>query len=299
MSDHTKVFNYQLDGLSFTVTVYEEGGEFFADITVDEGEMDVNAIYFGDSDYSGDSASLNGPLNLNGVRLEGEEVQWDQAIELSDPGLGPDADDKETYLTEGETLEGIQLDITSLDDIDVLGIRATSTSTDEGSIKAVSDDPEEPEPEDPLHEKVFFGEEFSDTGFPLSGTFILDEEPDPNTYNNLALPEGTEPTFENYVNYFLSDEIGGDLSTVESVVFYGTDDDGNPEEQFRLDAPEGGFESADALLMAYDDLLFPPEDDSVSGEDLLSALTLDPSLEGDALFDEPTVDEPEPEVEEI
>ena len=288
MPEQSKVFNYEADGLFYTVPLYEENGVFLADITVEEGAMDVNAIYFGDDNFSGSSASLSGPLNMNGSRLDGDRVQWDEAVALSDPGLGPEGEDKETYLSEGDTLT-LSLDIDSLDDIDIFGVRATSTTTDAGSIKAVSDDPDEvEEPEDPSYDKVFFGSEFSDEGAPLGGTFILAQEPDPNTYNNLALPEGVEPSFENYVNFFLSDEVGGNLAEIESVVFYGTNDQGDPEELFRLDAPEGGFESADALLAAYDDAIgegeeiLPAPDAADGGEDLMAALALDEDSTEDA-----------------
>ncbi len=157
MSEHTKVFEYQENGLSYTVTIYEQDGQFFADVAVSEGAMDVNAVYFGDDDLSGSSASLKGPLNMNGAGSEydGEPVQWDAAIKLSDPGLGKAGTDKATYVGEGDTLT-VPLSITSRDDIDFFGIRATSTTTDAGSIKAVSGDPQTPEDlEDPTHDKVF------------------------------------------------------------------------------------------------------------------------------------------------
>ena len=264
MADHSKVFTYEEDGLSYSVTMYEEGGEFFADITVIDGAMDVNAVYFGDDDFSGKSEMLKGPLNMKGARHGEEDVQWDNAVALSNPGLGPEGEDKDTYLTSGDTLT-LSLDIDSLDEIDVFGIRATSTTTEEGSIKAVTGDPEEPEePEEPIFEKIFFGEEFSESGDPLGGTFILDEEPYPNTYDNVALPEGTEPTFENYLDYFLSDEVGGDLSSIESIVFYGFNDDGNPEEQFQIDAPDGGFQDAEDVLAAYDDAISGYEESQTS-----------------------------------
>lgn len=284
MPESSKVFTYEVDGLAYTVTIYEENGAFFADITVDEGAMDVNAIYFGDDDFSGSSESLKGPLNMNGASLDGEKVQWDEAVKLSDPGLGPEGDGKATYLQSGDTLT-VSLDIGSLDEIDVFGIRATSTTTDAGSIKGVSDDPEEPEdPEEPVYEKVFFGEVISEAGGPLGGTYILDEEPDPNPYSIPALPEGTEPTFDNYLSYFLSDSIGGDLSAVQSVVFYGTGENGSQDELFRIDAPAEGFQSADDLLDAYDEVLDAAGD--LSGQDLMAALSLD----------DPS--EPEPEAEE-
>ncbi|WP_278922446.1 hypothetical protein [Pseudophaeobacter profundi] len=63
-------------------------------------------------------------------------------------------------MTSGDTLT-VSLDIDSLDEIDVFRIRATSTSTDAGSIKAVSDDP--PPPEEPPTEP----ELAEDDGFKL------------------------------------------------------------------------------------------------------------------------------------
>lgn len=276
MPESSKIFTYAVDGLAYTVTVYEENGAFFADITVDEGAMDVNAVYFGDDDFSGSSESLRGPLNMNGASLDGEKVQWDAATELSRPGLGPEGEDKETYLQTGDTMT-VSLDIESLDEIDIFGIRATSTTNDAGSIKGVSGDPEEPEepedPEEPTYEKVFFGEVFSDSGDPLGGTFILDEAPDPNPYSIPALPDGTEPTFGNYLSHFLSEEIGGDLSAVESVVFYGSGEDGSQAELFRIEAPEGGFETPEDLLAAYDEAIEGTED--LAGQDLMAALSLD------------------------
>ena len=47
----------QLDGLSFTVQVYQlPDGSFEGKITVDEGSADFNAIYFGDGIDDGSSA---------------------------------------------------------------------------------------------------------------------------------------------------------------------------------------------------------------------------------------------------
>ncbi len=242
MPVESKVFTYELDGLAYTVIVYEEDGSIFADITVDEGAMDVNAVYFGDDDYSGDSESLSGPLNMNGVRLEGERVQWDEAAQLSAPGLGPEGEDKETYLTEGDTLT-IELNADSLDDIDIFGIRATSTTTDSGSIKAVSDDPEEPEePEEPLIEKVGFGYELNDDGVITDGYYFGADD----------LPDGNEPTFANYLSHF-EDGVGGDITSLEAIAFFEFHEDGYPVELFRIEAPEGGFTEAEEILAAYDE----------------------------------------------
>ena len=281
MPDHSRVFTYEVEGLVYTVTVYEEDGAFYADITVLEGAMDVNAIYFGDDDFSGDSEMLEGPLNMNGARLDGEKIQWDAAARLSDPGLGPEGTEKETYLSEGDTLTVELTGIDSLDEIDVFGIRATSTTTDGGSIKGVSDDPEEPEdPEEPLIDKVGFGVEVGENGIVSNGVNVFADD----------LPEGEDATFENLLNLYLSawgDHPDYNLSEVETVVFYelvpGTDENGDPieipQELFRIDAPEGGFASADELLAAYDDAIesgalegATPDEDG--GLELMAALSL-------------------------
>ncbi|MFN3292513.1 MAG: hypothetical protein ACK414_03400 [Gemmobacter sp.] len=137
MSQNSKIFTYQTQGLTYTVTVYERDGQIYADINVSEGAMDVNAIYLADDVMSGASAGLKGPLNMNGAgaTYEGETVQWDQAIKLSDPGLGRLGTGKETYLTQGETLT-VPLSVDSLDDVDFVGIRATSTTTPKGRSRA-------------------------------------------------------------------------------------------------------------------------------------------------------------------
>lgn len=272
MTQHSKIFTYQTQGLTYTVTVYERDGQFFADINVSEGAMDVNALYLADDVMSGASADLKGPLNMNGAgaQYEGETVQWDQAIKLSDPGLGRLGTGKETYLTQGETLT-VPLPVGSLDDIDFVGIRATSTTTPEGSIKGVSGDPESPEdPEEPLHEKVFFDYGTDAEGNSQGGFFILSQEPADNPFNVPALPEGTEPTFSNYLKFF--EEQGGEIERVQSVAFYKTDPEGNPQETFRIEAPEGGFASGDALLEAYNAAI-AAMNDSDPGADLMDSLS--------------------------
>lgn len=286
----TKMFTYQEDGLAYTVTLYEDPdnpGTFLADITVNEGAMDVNAIYFGDDDFSGDSAGLKGPLNMNGAQLHGQHMQWDTAVQLSSPGLGPEGEEKETYVSNGETLT-IELNIDSLDEIDVFGIRATSTTTESGSIKAVSDQPEEPEePEDdPAYDKVGFGVAIGENGGIENGVFVREDD----------LPEGQEGTFANYVNYY-QEQYGDDpefaISQLESVVVYDVsfevDESGDileiPNELFRVDAPEEGFQDADALIAAYEETIdsaAPEEAEEPDGADLLAALSLETNFEADA-----------------
>lgn len=291
----SKVFSYVEDGLSYSVTVYEgvdENGapKFYADITVDEGAMDVNAIYFGDDEFSGDDAGLKGPLNMNGggSQLDGEAVQWDSAEKLSDPGLGREGTDKETYLAEGNTLT-VELDIASLDEIDVFGVRATSTTTGAGSIKGVSGDPEEPvDPEEPTYDKVFF-----DSSIEHGDVYIGTE---PNESNTPVLPEDQEPTFEDYLSYYET-VLNGDVATLEGVAFYEIDDEGNPQELFRIEAPEGGFENSDELLDAYDAALEEMEGaEAFEGADLIAALSLPDESDDDAPADQVDADAEEPEL---
>ncbi len=263
----SKTFTYSENGIAYTVTVYEdEHGAIKADITVTEGSMDVNAFYWGDDDFTGSSASLGGPLNMNGEgsRYEGERIQWDGAEELSRPGLGREGEDKDTFLAEGETLTVDLDDVHSLDEIDFIGIRATSVNGG-GSIKGVSgdpevEDPEEPEepedpdePEDPeepeepaTYGKVWFAE-FNDEGEPAGGFQVLATEPEDNV-NTPVLPEGTDPTFENYLDYYLSFGFN-DVEYIDTIIFF--EDDEELNEAFRIDAPEGGFEDRDAVLDAY------------------------------------------------
>lgn len=293
MTNHSKTFEYHGEGLSYTVTVYEKGGKFEASITVTEGAMDVNAIYFGDDDFSGKSESLKGPLNMNGSHHD-KDLQWDVAIRLSDPGLGSKGADKDTYLSEGDTLE-VDLDIESLDEIDFFGIRATSTTTEEGSIKAVLDHPEKPEEpeEDPTFDKVFFGEEFAENGGPLGGAFILADEPVQNEFNIPFLPEGTEPTFDNYVTHYV-EVLGGDVTALEGVSFYSNDDEGNLEEVYRIEAPEEGFESQDDLLEIFDQAVEDGAFEGVAEEDgaleLMAALSLPSDNESTMPEDDQTMD---------
>ncbi|MBN7784509.1 hypothetical protein JYP51_06220 [Ponticoccus gilvus] len=290
-----KIFSYEVDGLSYTVTVFEENGGFYADIAVDEGQMDVNAIYFGDDDFSGSSESLSGPLNMNGVRLDGERVQWDDAAKLSDPGIGPEGDDKETFLHAGDTLR-VELDIESLDEIDVFGIRATSTSTESGSIKAVSDDPEEPEepedPEEPTFEKVLFGAAYDENGNITDGLSIFAE---PQTEDEYAPEPGTEPTFANYVAAFEENPYGYDPQDIQQIDFFTVNESGWFESVGSLAAPEGGFASGDDMIAAYEEALengtldFSGLED---GAELIASLGID--LPEDDMSVEDDMD-PEPE----
>ncbi|MFN3953088.1 MAG: hypothetical protein ACK4LQ_01455 [Pararhodobacter sp.] len=240
-----KVFEYEENGLSYTVTLTQSpDGTVSAMITVNSGHMDVNAFYWGDSDHSGPSASLGGPLNMNGggSRFEGERVQWDGAQPLSRPGLGREGANKETYLTEGQSLGPITLDgVSSLDEIDFFGVRATSTSTPGGSIKGVSvpEEPEEPDhPEDPVCEtpdKVFFVFSYNADGAPDNGIFILRDQLDEDAEGTLddyldamlrLYPDAAGETLEEIITYDIAED--GTITETGSYMIGGTVEDGMP-----------------------------------------------------------------------
>ena len=272
-----RLFSYSENGLSYTVRVFEnEDGSVSAEITVDEGSMDVNAVYFSSEDYDGPSENLGGPLNMNGggSQFEGGSVSWEGAEEVSQPGLGPDGEDKPSFLSEGDSLT-VDLDAASLDDVDLIGIRATSVNGGD-SIKGVSGNPEteepepEPEPEpDATYPKVFFASNLNDNDDPIGGLIILgpDEEPQENVNQ---LDSDADGTFADYVAFL--EEFGfPEIDDIESIIFYeGTEP---LEEAFRIDAPEGGFEDSDAILAAYQDAKAEIEDQSF--EDLFIAMTVD------------------------
>lgn len=128
-------FDIVENGLSYTVRVTQApDGSFSATITVIEGAADFNALYFGDAVDDGSSAALKGNLNMNGRG----DPDWDGAIKLSDPGLGKAGAAKPTYLEAGESFTFKLPGVDSFDDITTIGVRATSTSTPEGSIKSVA-----------------------------------------------------------------------------------------------------------------------------------------------------------------
>ena len=256
----TKTFNYEIDGLSYTVVLTETDSGVTASITVNEGHMDVNALYWGDDEFDGESVNLGGPLNMNGAgsQLDGEPVEWDDALALSSPGLGPDGTDKETYLTEGETLT-VELDGLTLDDIEFFGIRATSTSNDEGSIKGVSapdedngddDDDDDDDGADPAtYEKVFFVDDLDNLG----GLNIIWGDLSEDDLVAAGLDPDAEGTFENHIDYFeylnegfLPEGETSAIPSLEAVIFYDSIDPLN--EVGRI---EGPFEDRDALLDAY------------------------------------------------
>lgn len=191
----TKEFTYELDGLSFTITLTDDNGVITASVNVTEGSADFNALYWGDNTagnsdfeaFGGRDKSLN-MSGAEGSTYGGNNVEWDGAAKLSSAGLGRKGTDKETFVEEGETTSFVLEGVTSLDDIDYLGVRATSTSTPEGSIKTIAT-PHDPEPETPgddfpewpqdiSHVTLVFAQDGGDTNGDGYYTVKIDNWPD-------------------------------------------------------------------------------------------------------------------------
>jgi uncharacterized repeat protein (TIGR01451 family) len=147
--------------LEFTIEAVPDGlgGADFT-VHVITGSLNFNALYWSDGDIN-DSESFKlgftGAPSEASLNMLGANVVWaddgtftsasqayDGAIKLSDAGLGnpPPA----TYLIAGGSDYSFNVAGLDLSQFSTLGVRATSTSTQEGSIKWVDDDPVEPPP---------------------------------------------------------------------------------------------------------------------------------------------------------
>ena len=130
-----KTFDISYSGLTLKVNAVDMGDgttKFFIECL--NGYADLNALYWGDDVNDGSSYDL-GTKKDNSLNMNGTGADFDGGMKLSSPGLGPDGTAKSTYITAGETLSFCGN--VNWNDVDTFGIRATSTSTAEGSIKGV------------------------------------------------------------------------------------------------------------------------------------------------------------------
>lgn len=126
--------------------------------------MDLNALWFSDGDdtanESGSTKLDNGDnaLNMNGATYDvgddgtEDRLAWDGVQKLSSAGLGPEGEEKSTFLAAGADTLIIPVDFTgSLDDLNYIGVRATSVNGG-ASIKLIDEgeviDPPPTEDED-------------------------------------------------------------------------------------------------------------------------------------------------------
>jgi hypothetical protein len=132
-----KTYTIEYDGLTLRVEATDiGGGQLSIKVLSEEGSANINAFYWSDGDTTTGEGSFSGfnTKKDSSLNMEGTDVSWDGGIKLSDAGLGKTP--PSTYLQEGGSYT---FTITaSLEDLNTIGIRATSTSTAEGSIKGVA-----------------------------------------------------------------------------------------------------------------------------------------------------------------
>jgi hypothetical protein len=188
----TTIYDYgsEAAGLHFTITATFDGANTTFKVDVLTGHLDLNALYWSDGDTVDDDVPNTDLINFTGAKneaslnMQGNNVVWDNdgnpvtktelwdgGIKLSLPGL---AGTSSTYLdsdpstaapdTYSFTVNGL-----NINDFPILGVRATSTSNPEGSIKWADEHPENPPPPPPPDAECFDGLSQGAWGSPLSG----------------------------------------------------------------------------------------------------------------------------------
>jgi hypothetical protein len=136
-----KNYTISYSGLELQVDAIDNGdGTTQIVIKCITGYADINALYWNDGVADNDDFSL-GTKKDNSLNMNGTGENWDGGVKLSSTGLGTAGTSKDTYLTAGETLNAFTINY-SWDTLDTIGVRATSTSNPEGSIKGVGGDPD-------------------------------------------------------------------------------------------------------------------------------------------------------------
>lgn len=140
MATYTWEFGSSEEGLWFTVLYNDITGQFTVNMI--EGVMDLNALWFSNGDGTSDGYSLvksdNG-LNMNGTTevwaddgtSDGGKIVWDDYQKTSATGVSEDG----YYLTTGGSVTFAADQDFNPEIFTTLGVRATSASTDGGSIK--------------------------------------------------------------------------------------------------------------------------------------------------------------------
>jgi hypothetical protein len=146
MATYTWEFGSDAEGLAFTI-VYDDVTKQFT-VTVQTGSMNLNALYWNDGDTTASGSTFDdftGDKSEKSLNMNGTGEVWDGGIKVSDAGLGNGG---EGYVAAGG--DPLVIDATNFDpaNFETLGVRATSTSTESGSIKWVEDPVEPEEPDD-------------------------------------------------------------------------------------------------------------------------------------------------------
>jgi hypothetical protein len=171
MATYTWDFGSVAEGLAFTIVF--ENGTFT--VTVTHGSMNLNALYWTDGDSTanegGGLTGFTGAKSENSLNMNGTGEVWDGGIKISDAGLGKTPPD--SYIVAGSGHDSFTIDAANFDpaNFGTLGVRATSTSTESGSIKWVEDpvEPEDPAddfptwPQDISNIVLYFDQDAGDT----------------------------------------------------------------------------------------------------------------------------------------
>ncbi len=189
MTESYKEFVYGAEGsgLYFKIIVTDDGsGNLTASVVMLEGSMDLNALWFSDGDDVGDEfGDTELGTNENALNMEGatydvgddgtqDTILWDGLQIRSLPGLGPDGEEKSTFLSAGDEPYTFDLNFSgSLEDLNYIGVRATSVNGGD-SIKLI-DEGELVEPPPPVDEFCFSGLTRGAWGTPDNGAGVWDD----------------------------------------------------------------------------------------------------------------------------
>jgi uncharacterized repeat protein (TIGR01451 family) len=156
------VYEYGSDasGLHFTINAIVANGNTTFTVDVLTGSLNLNALYWSDGDAVAAESTrtgFTGAQSESSLAMNGANVVWadtgtstsamelyDGGIKLSDAGLGPVP--PPTYLNADSAPYSFTVNGLNITKFDILGVRATSTSTEGGSIKWVDDCPVESKP---------------------------------------------------------------------------------------------------------------------------------------------------------
>jgi hypothetical protein len=148
-------FGSDAEGLKFTIS-YDSATNKFT-VTVLTGSMNVNALYWGDGDNTaseGSYSGFSGAKSESSLNMNGTGEVFDGGLKISDAGLGKTP--PSSYITanpDDAFPSSFTIDAGSFDPakFGTIGVRATSTSTEGGSIKWIDDAPRDNAPPPPAN----------------------------------------------------------------------------------------------------------------------------------------------------
>lgn len=248
MALYTWEFGSAGSGLNVSV-VYDSATQRF-EVTMLEGSMDLNALWFSDGNAVASAPPLTGKDNA--LNMNGTKVAWDGVLKVSNPGLGREGTDKPSYLTAGESL--LLAAPTGFNPAawGVLGLRATSASG-EGSLKAVDAVPVVIAPQ--AGQVLIYDADNQNTGIAFSGATAIQQAIDvASAGDRLYVGAGTfEGIVLNKQLTIIGSGITGadatriDPSTVNSYgsldgVWLGLDSDGSTLQSMRITGGTNGIQ---------------------------------------------------------